>query len=335
MLFLVEPTSGLGVNAAALVMGAVRRSTDALGLITVVTIHQPSRKMFELFDDLLLLAKGGKVAYCGELGPQSKTLVDYFTSLTGEEGPPISVNPADFVLGVLDDGSAGDAASVFKVSNMSEEMMSLIDEDMRNTAEHPTILIEHGGLTFFRELRLLFCRQFLVQWRNPSYSLMRMSVSAGATLLLGLLFFDIKKNVQGAVFAIAANFFMTFVLVIPMQAAVIPLIEDRAVLYREAVSGTYSRLTYGLGQLFADIPFHFLNTVIMVRLVHSLNFGLHSRNPTAVINVLTFQFIYFTVRYNVPPGWISRWRPGIFHFYAVLGKLVYHESRSNVRTSHS
>ena len=39
---------------------------------------------------------------------------------------------------------------------------------------------------------------------------------------------------------------MTFVLVIPMQAAVIPLIEDRSVLYREAVSGTYSRFSYGL-----------------------------------------------------------------------------------------
>ncbi len=259
-----EPTSGLGVNAAALVMGAVRRSTDALGLITLVTIHQPSRKMFELFDDLLLLAKGGKVAYCGELGPQSKTLIDYFTSLTGEDEPPLSVNPADFVLSVLDDGSAGDSVTAFRRSTTSENMISLIEEDLRNVAERPAISIDHGGRSFFREFGLLFSRQFLVQWRNPSYSLMRMSVSAGATFILGLLFFDVKKNVQGAVFAIAAIFFMTFVLVIPMQAAVIPLIEDRAVLYREAVSGTYSRLTYGLGQLFADIPFHFLNTVIMV-----------------------------------------------------------------------
>ena len=45
--------------------------------------------------------------------------------------------------------------------------------------------------------------------------------------------------------------------------AVIPLIEDRSVLYREAVSGTYSRLSYGLGQLIADIPFHAVNTIIM------------------------------------------------------------------------
>jgi hypothetical protein len=48
-----------------------------------------------------------------------------------------------------------------------------------------------------------------------------------------------------------------------MQATVVPLIEDRAVLYRESVSGLYSRIAYGLGQLAADIPFHMINTLVM------------------------------------------------------------------------
>jgi len=271
VLFLDEPTSGLGVNAAALVMGAVRRSTDALGLITLVTIHQPSRKMFESFDDLLMLAKGGKVAYCGELGANSETLLGYFSSLSGEE-PPSSVNPADYVLGVLDAGSADDAVAAFKDSSLCKQIDSAIDTDKKCAEEQgPTTTIgRNPGLTFFTEFGLLFRRQFLVQWRNPSYSFMRMSVSAGATFILGLLFFNVQKNIQGAIFSIAAIFFMTFVLVIPMQAAVIPLIEDRAVLYRETVSGTYTRFTYGLGQLFADIPFHALNTLIMYAIIYYL-----------------------------------------------------------------
>lgn len=49
----------------------------------------------------------------------------------------------------------------------------------------------------------------------------------------------------------------------PMQAAVVPLIEDRAVLYRETMSGTYSRLSYGIGQLLADQPFHAINAICM------------------------------------------------------------------------
>ena len=271
VLFLDEPTSGLGVNAAALVMGAVRRSTDALGLITLVTIHQPSRKMFESFDDLLMLAKGGKVAYCGELGANSEKLLVYFSSLSGEE-PPSSVNPADYVLSVLDEGSADDAVAAFKESSLFKQIDSAIDTDIKCAEEQgPTTTIGgNPGLPFCTEFGLLFRRQFLVQWRNPSYSFMRMSVSAGATFILGLLFFDIQKNIQGAIFSIAAIFFMTFVLVIPMQAAVIPMIEDRAVLYRETVSGTYKRFTYGLGQLFADLPFHIINTLIMFAIIYYL-----------------------------------------------------------------
>lgn len=253
----------LGVNDAAVVMRAVRRSTDAMKLITLVTIHQPSKKMFESFDDLLLLAKGGRVAYCGELGPSSQTLISHFTSLSGTS-PSASANPADFVLSVLDGGSPDEAVVKFKESELCKELLSAIDADVKEAETQPRSSVTKHSLHFFTEFGLLFRRQFLVQWRNPSYSFLRFYVSAGATFVLGLLFFDIKHDVQGAVFAIAAIFFMTFVLVIPMQSAVIPLIQDRAVLYREAVSGTYSRFTYGLGQLFADIPFHALNTVIMV-----------------------------------------------------------------------
>ncbi len=34
-------------------------------------------------------------------------------------------------------------------------------------------------------------------------------------------------------------------------------------LYRETVSGCYSRISYGIGQLLADQPFHIVNTVLM------------------------------------------------------------------------
>ena len=206
------------------------------------------------------------MSYCGELGKKSETLLNYFANLSGEE-PPSNVNPADFVLSVLDNGSPDDAVSSFQQCNLSKDIATSIDSDINGAEGKKPLLIQGNSQSFFSELTLLFRRQFLVQWRNPSYSFMRMTVSAGACVILGLLFFNIENNVQGAVFSIASLFFMTFVLVIPMQSAVIPLIEDRSVLYREAVSGTYSRLAYGLGQLLADIPFHAINTLIMVGLM--------------------------------------------------------------------
>jgi uncharacterized membrane protein YhfC len=56
-----------------------------------------------------------------------------------------------------------------------------------------------------------------------------MASSIVMSLFLSILFFSDKSTLEGAVFSIGAIFFLVFVLVIPMQAAVVPLVEDRAV----------------------------------------------------------------------------------------------------------
>ena len=43
------------------------------------TIHQPSIDIFEAFDELLLLKRGGETIYCGPLGDHSSELVHYFS----------------------------------------------------------------------------------------------------------------------------------------------------------------------------------------------------------------------------------------------------------------
>ena len=41
-------------------------------------IHQPSAELFEVFDRLLLLRKGGQTVYFGDLGHHCHTLIGYF-----------------------------------------------------------------------------------------------------------------------------------------------------------------------------------------------------------------------------------------------------------------
>jgi len=63
-------------------------------------IHQPSAQLFERFDRLLFLAKGGRTVYFGEVGRGSHTLIDYFTS-HGATPCPKEANPAEWMLQVI------------------------------------------------------------------------------------------------------------------------------------------------------------------------------------------------------------------------------------------
>jgi len=116
---------------------------------------------------------------------------------------------------------------------------------------------------FFRMLFLLAKWHMIAQWRDPSYSIMRLASSFLVSLYMGVLFSGVQdEDVSSTVFSIGAICFFC-IYFIPMKASIIPLVEDRDVLYRESLSGLYSRFTYGLGLLLADIPIHMLNGSIM------------------------------------------------------------------------
>lgn len=167
ILFLDEPTTGLGTKAAALVTKAIRRSTDALGLITLATIHQPSKAIWDAFDDILLLSKGGKVAYMGEMGDESRKVLDHFSALSTVD-PPASCNPADFVLECLTDVSPDTAVSAFEASSTREELTRRIQASEEQDGNTKEFSDQGRPTSFFMEFLLLFKRHIITQWRNPS-----------------------------------------------------------------------------------------------------------------------------------------------------------------------
>ena len=70
--------AGLDARAAAIVMRTVRNIVNT-GRTIVCTIHQPSIDIFEAFDELLLLKRGGECIFNGQLGKDSSRLIDYFS----------------------------------------------------------------------------------------------------------------------------------------------------------------------------------------------------------------------------------------------------------------
>lgn len=76
-LVLTKPSSGLDSQSAWAICAFLRKLADA-GQAVLCTIHQPSAILFQEFDRLLFLAKGGKTVYFGPIGKNSETLINYY-----------------------------------------------------------------------------------------------------------------------------------------------------------------------------------------------------------------------------------------------------------------
>ncbi|CAD6261317.1 unnamed protein product [Miscanthus lutarioriparius] len=95
LLMLDEPTSGLDSSSSQLLLKALRHGAlEGTNICTV--IHQPSYTLYSMFDDLILLAKGGLIVYCGPVN----TIEEYFKTL--EIHVPDCVNPPDHYIDILE-----------------------------------------------------------------------------------------------------------------------------------------------------------------------------------------------------------------------------------------
>ena len=92
LLFLDEPTSGLDAQSAWNLVRFLRKLADN-GQAILCTIHQPSSLLFQTFDKLLLLERGGETVYFGDIGVDSPVLCEYFARHGAH--CPQNVNPAE------------------------------------------------------------------------------------------------------------------------------------------------------------------------------------------------------------------------------------------------
>lgn len=108
LLMLDEPSSGLDSFAAASLLG-VLRDIAASGRTLITTIHQPSSRVFRMFDQLLLLSHNGHLLYSGS----AADAVPWFCR-TYDLVCEAFTNPAEWLLDVAEVG--GETAAGAKVT---------------------------------------------------------------------------------------------------------------------------------------------------------------------------------------------------------------------------
>ncbi|GMI53440.1 hypothetical protein TeGR_g3569 [Tetraparma gracilis] len=86
-----EPTSGLDATTSLQLIQSLKLLAKQHSRTVVTTIHQPRSEIFELFDNVVLLGKGGHVIYAG---PAKNNMVTHVHL-------PDYDNPADFVIDAM------------------------------------------------------------------------------------------------------------------------------------------------------------------------------------------------------------------------------------------
>jgi ABC-type multidrug transport system ATPase subunit/pSer/pThr/pTyr-binding forkhead associated (FHA) protein len=195
LLFLDEPTSGLDARATMEVVRLLRSLADS-GTTIIMTIHQPRIEAYALMDQLLLLTKGGKLAYFGEATPGA---ANYFSQLSvvlqNDEG-----NPADYVIDVLDpeESSAARPPAAwqkdFKQSAIYTKYVTRRQSTTASSAQTPL----HGAGTRTSALTQLFAltsRYMKRKLRDRSGLFIQLSQAPIVAILLGWIFYDSKLDV--------------------------------------------------------------------------------------------------------------------------------------------
>lgn len=113
LLFLDEPTTGLDAAASENIMKEIVRVAKEERIIILCTIHQPSTKVYNGFDQVMILSKG-REAFTGNVTDAT----GYFESIGYPL--PVQTNPAEHFLDLVNSDFSDDA-EVDKILNTWEE----------------------------------------------------------------------------------------------------------------------------------------------------------------------------------------------------------------------
>ncbi|KAL1739863.1 P-loop containing nucleoside triphosphate hydrolase protein [Schizophyllum fasciatum] len=258
-----EPTSGLDAFTASSILDVLNTLAQE-GRTVIITIHQSRSELFDQFGNLLLLAKGGHVAYAGP----AADMIAYFGAL-GHAYPPMS-NPSDWALDLIsvDLRSAGEeAASRAKV----QRVLDAYDPGAHfNLGAQRQVALpgELGRMRkqmapFYVALPILLRRGLLNFKRQPNLGGARIGQVLGLGGALALFFaplgrdyYDASMNIVGGIQEILPIYFVGML----QNVAMYPI--ERDVFYKENDDRAYSLEAFFVSYTLLEVPFEIVSALL-------------------------------------------------------------------------
>ena len=200
LLFLDEPTSGLDSQSAFNIVRFLRKLSQA-GQAILCTIHQPNASLFENFDRLLLLQRGGETVYFGDIGKDAHVLREYFA----QHGAycPTDANPAEWMLDAVGAGQAAkigekDWAEIWRESEelaaAKREIVRIKEERVKAVGLQPQMEQKEYATPLWHQIKVVHKRTHKAYWRSPNYGFTRFIVHVVIALPTGLMFLNLDDS---------------------------------------------------------------------------------------------------------------------------------------------
>ncbi|CAI9114767.1 OLC1v1015562C1 [Oldenlandia corymbosa var. corymbosa] len=289
LLILDEPTSGLDATAAFRLVSTLV-GLAGKGKTIVTSVHQPSSRVFQMFDSVLVLCEGRSI-YFGK----GNEAMGYFESVGFS--PSFPMNPADFLLdlanGVCHLGNNEKERPNVKHTLLSSYNRLLaprvkaacLDTSTTTVASRESTVGFHGGSGRAKDHQ----QHYRISWKNrvsswlnqfsvllerslkerkhETFNSLRVFQVIAASLLAGSMWWHSDyRDVQdrlGLLFFIAI-----FWGVLPSFNATFAFPQERAIFMKERASGMYTLSSYFMSRIVGDMPMELILPTIFLTITY-------------------------------------------------------------------
>ncbi|CAL9110418.1 unnamed protein product [Musa acuminata var. zebrina] len=318
LLFLDEPTSGLD-STTALRIAQMLHNIALAGKTVVTTIHQPSSRLFNMFDKLILLGRGSSLYF----GKTSEAML-YFSSIGCS--PLIPMNPAEFLIDLANgnindksvplelqqrrflcktpeiEGRSSSSMDIheYLVGAYETRVAGIEKQKLLKPAPIDTMWMMQGRgpcsldesrVGWWEQCHILFWRG-LKERRHEYLSCIRVIQVVTTAVIIGLLWWHSDASTPKKLQDQAGLLFFISVFwgYLPVFAAIFTFPKEREILAKERSVGMYKLSAYFIARTTSDLPLDLTLPIVFLLIVYFMA-GLRSDFTTFLESLLTIFLI--------------------------------------------
>jgi ABC-type multidrug transport system ATPase subunit len=261
IIFLDEPTSGLDSSTALSVVESLKSLAIQQNCTIIMTIHQPSARLFDLLNKVLFLANG-KITFCGKVS-ELPAFIDVVYKESGL--PACTQTQANLPETFLDLSDSLIAQHRIEIMTEKYENKEISGKDSKlfsgsNHEAHDKAF--NYANNYFSEVFILIHRNVTNILRTKELFVGRLFATIFFGVLISTLFYNTKNTMDGLNHRLAYFVFVIAFYYWTSLEALPIFFNIKEIYQREFSSGAYRALSFVTADILVQMPFHLFLSVL-------------------------------------------------------------------------